>query len=94
MNIQVSILKESQVTNQASFESQELAEAWVAYHEFSGEIVYEDISAKLEQEAINAASLKLLSDTDWMVLRELDSGVPCPIEIKQSRAEARAKIVK
>jgi hypothetical protein len=53
-----------------------------------------DISAQLEQEAINAAALKLLAETDWMILRQLDSGVACPQEIKEARAVARASIIR
>ena len=59
---------------------------------YSVEIV--DISAQLEQEAINAAALKLLAETDWMILRQLDSGVACPQEIKDARAVARASIIR
>jgi hypothetical protein len=54
----------------------------------------QDISEKISQEKINEESLKLLADTDWMIIRELDCGIACPAEIKQARAEARAKIVK
>jgi len=59
---------------------------------YSVEIV--DITAQLAQEATNVAALKLLADTDWMILRELDSGVPCSVEIKDARAAARASIVR
>jgi hypothetical protein len=148
--IKISIIKNSQVTNQASFPSQEEAQAWLASHEGMGtfgqnrqvishpaistesqveispavidengveispaqfetqvtetpareeviegyvvEIV--DISAQLEQEAINAAALKLLAESDWMILRELDSKVACPQEVKDARAAARASIVR
>lgn len=92
--IKVSISRDSIITNQGTFASQEEAEAWVSYHNFTGDIVVEDITAKIEQERIDAESLKFLADTDWYILRELDSGVSCPVEIKQARAEARAKIVK
>jgi hypothetical protein len=54
----------------------------------------QDISEKISQEKINEESLKLLADTDWMIIRESDCGIACPAEIKQARAEARAKIVK
>jgi hypothetical protein len=54
----------------------------------------QDISEKISQEKINEESLKLLADTDWMIIRELDCGIACPAEIKQARAEARAKIVR
>ena len=58
------------------------------------EVIIEDITAKLEQERVNQESLALLASTDWLIIRELDCGVPCPEEIKQARAEARAKIVR
>jgi hypothetical protein len=35
-----------------------------------------------------------LASTDWLVIREVDAGMPCPVEIKTLRAEARAKIVR
>lgn len=53
-----------------------------------------DISAQLEQEATNASALKILAESDWMILRELDSGVACPQEVKDARAAARASIVR
>jgi len=54
----------------------------------------ESVQAKLDQDAINKEALAYLLNTDWMVIREIDSGVPCPEEVKALRAEARAKIVK
>ena len=53
-----------------------------------------DISAQLEQEATNASALAFLAESDWMILRELDSGVACPQEVKDARAAARASIVR
>jgi hypothetical protein len=35
---------------------------------------------------------KYLADTDWYIIRELDSGEPCPADIKAARAQARLKI--
>jgi hypothetical protein len=49
---------------------------------------------KLSQEKINAESLKYLADTDYLIIRELDAGIPCPAEIKAKRAAARAAIIK
>lgn len=54
----------------------------------------EDISAQLEQERANREALEYLASTDWMIIRELDAGIPCPAEVKQARAEARARIVR
>lgn len=57
-------------------------------------IEIEDITARVAQEAINAEALAYLASTDWLIIREVDAGVPCPVEIKTLRAEARAKIVR
>lgn len=56
-------------------------------------IEIEDITAQVAQEAINAEALAYLASTDWLVIREVDAGTPCPAEIKALRAEARSKIV-
>ena len=57
-------------------------------------VEYIDVSAQVEQDKINAEALAYLASTDWMVVREVETQVPCPIEIKQLRAEARIKIVR
>jgi len=58
------------------------------------EIVIEDITAQLEQERINAEALSYLASTDFYIIRELDNEVPCPVEIKIARQEARQRIVR
>ena len=60
--------------------------------EYTIEII--DITAQVEQEKTNAEALAYLASTDWMVIREMDSGVVCPADIKAARAAARAKIVR
>lgn len=57
-------------------------------------IVMTDISAQINQQQINAAAEEYLKNTDWIILRELDSGVACPADIKAARATARAQIIK
>jgi hypothetical protein len=52
-----------------------------------------DVTAEVAQQAINTLALKYLSETDYLILRELDSGVACPIAIKEERAAARLRIV-
>jgi hypothetical protein len=70
-----------------------VVEEWVKLRaEYTIEI--EDISAKLEQERINREALEYLASTDWLIIRELDAGIPCPADVKQARAEARARIVR
>lgn len=41
-----------------------------------------------QSEAAEAARI-YLSDTDWYVIRAMDTGVPVPEEIATARAEAR-----
>lgn len=53
-----------------------------------------DISQKIEQDKINADALAYLSSTDWLIVREVETRVACPAEIKQLRSEARLRIVK
>jgi hypothetical protein len=54
----------------------------------------EDITAQVAQEAINVEALAYLASTDWLIIREVDAGVPCPVDIKAERAAARARIVR
>ena len=58
------------------------------------EALQESVQSKADQDAINKEALAYLLNTDWMVIREMDSGIVCPAEVKQLRAEARAKVVK
>lgn len=58
------------------------------------QLEYIDISAQVEQEKINAEALAYLASTDWMIVREVETQVPCPAEVKQLRAEARLKVVR
>jgi hypothetical protein len=53
-----------------------------------------DISAQLEQEATNAAALKLLAESDWMITRMAETQQPIPEEVLLARAAARASIVR
>lgn len=135
--IQVSVKRNGQLTNQASFSTIQEAEAFISYHEgiksfgqpaqiiktqvetspavlaedgsviqeavieiqeqhipSDYEIVIEDITAKIAQEQINAEALKFLAESDFYIIRQLDSGVPCPEEIKAQRQAARERIVK
>lgn len=57
-------------------------------------VEYVDISAEVEQEKINAEALAYLASTDWLIIREIDSGVVCPAEVKAAREQARLKVVK
>lgn len=51
-----------------------------------------DITEEIEQDKINREALAYLAETDWTVIRQMDSGEPMPAEVKAKRAEARAKV--
>lgn len=97
--IQVSIKKQEQISNQASFPSQEEAQSWYDSHVSMGsfgehEVEFLDVSAKLEQEKINAEAQAFLDATDWMVIRALEKGEELSPELKAERQAARDRIVK
>jgi len=134
--IKVSIIRDGQITNQASFPTREEADKWLAYHESMGsfgqkasevfqeieiapavlaedgtelvpaqkemqqvqlpgyEVVIEDISAKMEQEKINAEALAFLAATDYIIIRAMERGEQVSPEIKAERQAARDRIVK
>lgn len=60
--------------------------------EYTIEIV--DITAEIEQQKTNEEALAYLASTDWMVIRQLDSGVAMPEEVRLARQAARERIVK
>ena len=55
-----------------------------------GEFEFVEYDATPEEEAAKAR--RYLKQTDWYVIRELDSGVPMPLEVKQARQAAREKL--
>lgn len=70
-----------------------LEQKWVKLKaEYTIEI--EDVTTQVAQYAINAEALAYLASTDWLVIREVDAGTPCPADIKAERAAARARIVR
>ena len=77
----------------ATEEAPAVTQKWVQLKaEYTIEI--EDITAQVSQQAVNAEALAYLASTDWLIIREVDAGVPCPAEIKAERAAARARIVR
>ena len=59
------------------------------------ELAWVDVQAATLQATINAthlAHLAYLASTDWMVLRQADSGEAMPNNIKDARAAARLEI--
>jgi hypothetical protein len=61
-------------------------------HPAEFEVQIEDITAEIEAQKVVDQALKFLSDTDWLVLLQVETGEPVPTEILQQRATARALI--
>ena len=82
------IAEDGSVIQEAQFEMQEV--------ELVGdyEVEVEDISAKLEQEKINAEALAFLAATDYIVIRAMEKGEELSPELKAERQAARDRIVK
>lgn len=55
---------------------------------------YEIVEKDLEQDRINNEAQEFLNSTDWYCARFVDSGTEIPEDIKQARAEARARIIR
>lgn len=55
--------------------------------EFTSEII--DISAQVALDLQKSEARKFLADTDWLIIREMDSGVACPADIKLQRQASR-----
>jgi len=50
------------------------------------------LAAEYEQKSVNNKAQVYLASTDWMVLRQADSGEVMPNNIKDARAAARLEI--
>ena len=44
------------------------------------------------KDAVNQEAKAYLASTDWYVMRKFDSGEPMPEDVRDARAEARAKV--
>ena len=55
-------------------------------------IEVKDITDKVTQQRLNAESQKYLDETDWYVVRQLETGIKIPAEITLKREQARAAI--
>jgi len=56
------------------------------------ELAWPLVQAKEAQATLNAEAQAYLASTDWMVLRQADSGEVMPNNIKDARAAARLEI--
>jgi hypothetical protein len=100
--VKVTITRDDVITHQASFETKLEADAWVAVHESQGNfgdpsqykiLITGVAEAIIRQQNINNEALAYIASTNWIIIRALERGEEIPADIKQSRQEARDKIV-
>ena len=93
----VSIKKEEVETNGAYFETEADCSAWVLEnHEAFPEGYICETTNVTEEQALKKekiAALKYLSETDWYVIRFMETQVAIPSEISTLRAAARLKVI-
>lgn len=53
-----------------------------------------EANAFVNQQEINRVALKYLADTDYKIVREMEGGEACSVEVKAERAAARLRIVR
>jgi len=93
------VLEESheEVIAQTQGSDEELAE-WLEGDKFKYPeghwIEYVDITEQVKQDKVNSEALEYLASTDWLIVREVETEVSCPEDVKQLRAEARAKVIR
>jgi hypothetical protein len=95
--IQVSIKNiNNEVIDQHQAVDQQAADAWLArqkhYAGMTVEII--DRTEELAKLEINQKALAYLVETDWMVVRQMETGIAIPEDVLVLRQEARQKIVK
>lgn len=59
-------------------------------NEYTPEVI--DVSLEVEQERINMEAKAYLAETDWLIIRDLETGKKPTKEILDKRAEARTKV--
>jgi hypothetical protein len=99
---QLTIKRNNVITHGPSqFSTLEELESHLARHEEMGsygepetyEVVIEDVTDSVAQAKINAEAQAILDSTDWLIVREMETGIICPEEIKAQRAAARTSIL-
>jgi hypothetical protein len=97
----VTITKNNIITNMVELPDSE-AQAWLDNHITRGtfgpvgsyQVSIVDITSEVNQREINREAEQYLASTDWLIIREQETGVACPQNIKTERAAARARIVR
>lgn len=87
---------EDVVTNYAEFQTMSECNDWVDFHKFydNRDVSIVNISQEVLLKKQSEEALQYLRDTDYLVIKEIELGVPCSDEIKQLRADARLKVIK
>lgn len=89
-----------QITNRATFKTQQEADAWIVECEsvkaFGIKSEYDIIinPEYVDQTQVNEEALAFLASTDWLVIRQHETGIPVPADVLENRRLARNKVVR
>lgn len=88
---------EGKVTHAAHFLTEEEGIVWVSENETSFGLdfvaVHTDVTEQKAIEKQKLEALQYLVSTDWYVIRQMETSMPYPQEIKDARALARLKVI-
>lgn len=93
----VEIKKDNKLTNYAEFKTQEECESWIDDNhdyfpkDYRSYIV--DIAQEKQTKLASIEALAYLQATDYLIIKQIEIGVPCPEEIITLRAAARLKVL-
>ena len=85
-------MEESVFNNQIELDAHKIDQP--GYYEPNCTTEATDTTQEDQQKAVNALSLKYLADTDWYVIRKMETNVEVPAEVLSQRSSARLLIVK
>lgn len=101
--IDKSLIQEDEGYNLAGFEAEHIEDASCGFFRYSQiskptleqlEALKDSASEFKSQQVINKESLEYLDSTDYLIIREMDNGTPCPSEVRALRQQARERIVR
>lgn len=89
----IKVISNSIITNAGQFSTESECINWynsqISNFPVSHSYLIENIQAEIDSKDAK----DYLKSTDWYIIREMDSGVVCPEEIKNARAAARLKVI-
>lgn len=104
IQVRIKNVASGEYTHGGKFENNTLAQAWIAQQQAESPCPWGQVPSEYEIEtapitvdpqiAINEEALAYLANTDWLVIRQAETGVPVPQDVLDERAAARLRVVR